>query len=338
MLLFVLGLIARRTEATWDDRLTEALRAPARYLLALLLLPLLLEPLRLSLPAHEAADQARHALVVMVGTWVVTRLVGFLAGLIEAWLARGVDDEAHVRGIRTQVSILRRVISVVVLVVAAALVLVRFEAARNLGMSLLASAGIAGVVLGLAAQRSISTLLAGIQLSFTQPIRIGDTVIVEGEWGWIEEINLTYVVVKVWDLRRLVVPIGRFLETPFQNWTKVSPEILGTVEVFADYTCPVERVREEVKRLCEGNPLWDGKACGLQVTGATDRTITLRALVSSADAGKNWDLRCLVRERLVAFLQELEGGRYLPRARVDLPLPEGTAQLAAAAVAPLARS
>jgi small-conductance mechanosensitive channel len=185
-------------------------------------------------------------------------------------------------------------------------------------MSMLASAGVAGVVIGLAAQKSISNLLAGIQLSLTQPVRIGDTVIVEGEWGWIEEITLTYVVVKIWDLRRLVVPIGTFLDKPFQNWSRNSTEILGTVEVFADWQVNVAEVRAELERIVETERggLWDGKVVGLQVTALSDRAMTLRALVSATDSGKAWDLRCLVRERLVDWLQQQPEG--LPRVRTEL--------------------
>jgi small-conductance mechanosensitive channel len=192
------------------------------------------------------------------------------------------------------------------------------------GVSILASAGIAGIVIGFAAQRSLATLLAGLQLSVSQPVRIGDTVIVEGEWGWIEEITLTYVVVKIWDLRRLIVPITYFLEKPFQNWTKFSPDLLGTVVIHADYTVPIDAVREEVKRLCEADARWDGKVAELVVLEATERTVALRALVSAADAGKQWDLRCSVREGLVRFLQQLDGGRHLPKSRVAAE--EGTSR------------
>lgn len=317
LLLRVVGSVARRTRATWDDRLVNALRPPLRFFLALVALEWLATPLRLSAPAHDVIDGVRSILFAVTVAWVSVRLVTFVATTLEETLTSGVKDEAQVRGVRTQVLIMRRIASVVVTVVACALILTRFEVVRTIGVSMLASAGIAGIVFGLAAQRPISALLAGIQLSITQPIRIGDTVIVEGEWGWIEEIHLTYVVVKVWDLRRLIVPINKFLETTFQNWTKVSPEIMGTVEVFADYSTPVDLVRAELERICKENARWDQKVCGLQVTAVSPQTVTLRALVSSKDAGTNWDLRCDVREELVEFLQRLDGGRYLPRARVD---------------------
>jgi small-conductance mechanosensitive channel len=307
--------LARRTEARWDDRLIAAVRGPSRFLMAILLLGALLPLLRLAIPAREAIERTRVVGLLLVATWLGLHLVTFLAETaLDALAGEGADDSRR-RGVRTQITVLQRIASVVVGVVGSGMVLTQFEIVRHLGVSILASAGIAGMVVGLAAQKPIASLLAGLQLSLTQPVRIGDTVIVEGEWGWVEEIHLTYVVVKVWDLRRLVVPIGTFLDKPFQNWTKVSPEILGTVEIPADFATPVEEVRKELTRLVQGNPNWDGKVAGLQVTAATERTMTLRALVSSPDASKCWDLRCAVREGLIRFLQRLEGGRYLPRTR-----------------------
>lgn len=310
--------LVRRTDVQWDDRLFEAIRTPLRALLMLTLTSGLVRPLRLALPAYEAIETILQTLLITTTAWMTTRLVRFTAEMVTERAAARLTDAAQIRGSKTRVVILRRVVNIVVGVVAVALVLLQFDVVRKVGVSLLASAGIAGIVVGFAAQKSISTLLAGLQLSFSQPIRIGDSVIVEGEWGWIEEITLTFVVVKIWDLRRLVVPITYFLEKPFQNWTKVSPDLLGTVVFYADYTVPVDVLREEVKRLCEAHPNWDGKVAGLVVVDATEHTIALRALVSSSDAGKLWDLRCAVREGLIQRLQTLDGGRYLPKARVSL--------------------
>jgi small-conductance mechanosensitive channel len=196
---------------------------------------------------------------------------------------------------------------------------------RVVGTSLLASAGVAGLVVGLSAQRTIATVLAGLQLSLTQPLRAGDVVIMEGEWGTVEEITLTYVVVRIWDQRRLVVPITKVLEAPFQNWTRAGSELLGTVFLHADHRVPVQLVREELARFVETRPEWDRRVVGVQVTDATERGVVLRALVSSADASRGWDLRCAVREHLVGFLQRLEGGRYLPRTRLEPADPAGGA-------------
>jgi hypothetical protein len=202
--------------------------------------------------------------------------------------------------------------------------LMTFDSVRQFGISLLASAGIAGVVLGFAAQKSLGTLLAGIQIAVSQPVRLDDVVIVEGEWGRIEEITLTYVVVRIWDERRLIVPVTYFLDNAFQNWTYTSAEILGTVYIYADYSVPVEMVRKELKNILDSTDLWDGRLWSLLVTDSTERTMEMRALVSAANSSKAWDLRCLVRERLIDFLQREYPGS-LPRVRLESrpAIPEG---------------
>jgi len=195
--------------------------------------------------------------------------------------------------------------------------LMTFEKVRQLGTSILASAGVIGIIVGVAAQRTIATFLAGIQIAVTQPIRIDDVVIVENEWGRIEEITLTYVVVRIWDLRRLVLPITYFIEKPFQNWTRVTADILGTVFIYVDYTVPIQAVREELHRILQNSKLWDKKVWGLQVTNTTEHTVELRALMSAPDASSAWDLRCEVRERLVEFIQK----NYpdgLPKVRAEI--------------------
>jgi small-conductance mechanosensitive channel len=324
----VLHLVGRATVLTksgWDDQLVAAGRGPLRFLVSVLWLALGGRLLLLPPPAQHAVDVGARSVVIAAVAWFLLRFVRLAASFVEQKVAHegSGEDVARARGLRTQLAVLRRVMEVAVVLVAASLLLLQFEAVRNVGVSLLASAGIAGLVIGLAAQKSISTLLAGIQLSITQPVRIGDTVIVENEWGWIEEITLTYVVVKVWDLRRLVIPMTHFLDKPFQNWSKVSPEILGTVEVYADFRTDVAAVRAELKRILEqeSEGLWDGKVHGLQVTGCSERTMLLRALVSAADAGKAWDLRCLVREKLIAWLQRQPQGLPLVRAEASHSLP-----------------
>jgi hypothetical protein len=186
----------------------------------------------------------------------------------------------------------------------------------------LASAGIVGLVIGFATQKTVSTVLAGLQIAITQPIRVDDVVIVENEWGRIEEITLTYVVVRLWDLRRLVVPITYFIEKPFQNWTRVSADLMGTVSIYSDYTLPVQSLREELHSILRASNLWDGRVWGLQVTGATERALELRALMSASDASSAWDLRCDVREKLVAFIQN-KYPESLPRLRAELSSGQG---------------
>jgi small-conductance mechanosensitive channel len=198
-----------------------------------------------------------------------------------------------------------------------------FSKVRQLGTSILASAGIVGIIVGIAAQRSIATLLAGFQIAITQPIRLDDVVIVENEWGRIEEITLTYVVVRIWDLRRLVVPITYFLEKPFQNWTRVSADLLGTVFIYVDYTVPVQAVREKLRGILEHSTQWDGQVCVLQVTNTTEHTVELRALMSAVDSSSAWELRCHVREKLVEFIQK-NYPESLPKLRTDLKQPWGS--------------
>jgi hypothetical protein len=215
-----------------------------------------------------------------------------------------------------------------------------FPSIRHVGESLFASAGLAALAAGLAAKSTLSSLVAGVQIALTQPIRLDDVVIVEGEWGWVEEITTTYVIVRIWDLRRLVLPLSYFIEKPFQNWTRQTADILGTVFLYTDYTVPVEEVRQEVHRILEASGMWDGKVWNLQVTDAKDHVIELRALMSAPNGGKAWDLRCHVREKLIEFMQR-KYPQSLPRVRAELDrgasdgqnkngaraLPEGAAQL-----------
>jgi len=313
---------AKLTKSGWDDQLLAASRGPVRYALVAVLCTAGSRVLMMPPPAQHVLDLSARSLLLVSGAWFVLRFVRLSASFIEEKVVSGAgEDVGRARGLRTQLVVMRRIIEAATYVITASLLLLQFEGVRNVGVSLLASAGLAGLVIGLAAQKSISTLLAGIQLSITQPVRIGDTVIVENEWGWIEEITLTYVVVKVWDLRRLVVPMTHFLDKPFQNWSKVSPDILGTAEIYADYRTDVPALRAELSRVLnnEGRALWDGKAQGLQVTALSERTMTLRALVSASDAGKAFDLRCIVREKLIDYLGRQPHGLPVVRAEGLLP-------------------
>jgi small-conductance mechanosensitive channel len=326
------------TASGWDDQLLAAGRGPVRYALGAVLSTAGSRLLALPPPAQHALDLGARSLLLVAAAWFVLRFVRLSAHFIEEKVVSGAGaDVGRARGLRTQLVVMRRIVEAATYVITASLLLLQFEGVRNVGVSLLASAGLAGLVVGLAAQKSISTLLAGIQLSITQPVRIGDTVIVENEWGWIEEITLTYVVVKVWDLRRLVVPMSHFLDKPFQNWSKVSPDILGTAELYVDYRTDVEAVRRELSRVLrdEGRALWDGKVEGLQVTACSERTMTLRALVSAADAGKAFDLRCIVRERLIAWLGRQPQG--LPVLRAEALQPPEAVESRTAAVLPSAQ-
>ncbi len=226
-------------------------------------------------------------------------------------------DNLKARKVYTQFMLMENIIIFIIIILSLSIALMSFPAIRAIGVSLLTSAGIAGIIIGLAAQKAIGTILAGIQIAFTQPIRLEDVVIVEGEWGWIEEITLTYVVVRIWDKRRLVVPTTYFIDHTFQNWTRTSAEILGTVYIYTDYTVKVDKLREELTRLLESSNLWDKKVNVLQVTNATDKTLELRALMSASNSPTAWDLRVYIREHLIKFLQ-VNYPESLPKTRLSM--------------------
>jgi small-conductance mechanosensitive channel len=226
-------------------------------------------------------------------------------------------DNLKARRVYTQFKIIEKILNFVVILIAIATALMTFDGIRKIGISLFASAGVAGIILGFAAQKMIGTVLAGFQIAITQPIRLEDVVIVEGEWGWIEEITLTYVVVRIWDKRRLIVPTTYFIEKPFQNWTRVSAEILGTVFIYTDYAVPFEEIRNELTRILKSDKNWDGQVNVLQVTNATEKTVEIRALMSAVDSPTAWDLRVNVREKLIEFLQK-KYPMSLPRTRLTI--------------------
>ncbi len=256
------------------------------------------------------------AFIASIG-WLAIAMLDVLRDYISRRDALGLSDNLAARRVRTQVQVLRHIAVVVIVTLTIAIMVMTFPNVRHLGESLFASAGLAAVVAGLAARTTLSTLLAGVQVALTQPIRLEDVVIVEGEWGWVEEITTTYVVVRVWDLRRLIVPLSYFIEKPFQNWTRNTADLLGTAFIYTDYTVPVNEVREELHRILQSSGMWDGKVWGLQVTNATEHTLELRALMSAPGSSAAWDLRCHVREKLIAFLQE-HHPQSLPRVRAEV--------------------
>jgi small-conductance mechanosensitive channel len=235
--------------------------------------------------------------------WLMTTLVQVVSTLITTRYSITVADNLHARRIHTQTQVLQRIIVVCIVVVTIAVMLMTFPSARQIGTSVFASAGIAGVIVGMAARSTFASLIAGLQVAITQPIRIDDAVVVENEWGWIEEIESTYVVIRLWDLRRLIVPLSYFIEKPFQNWTRTTAEIIGIVFIYVDYTLPVQPVRDELQRALKSSGLWNGKTCVLQVTDFSETTMQLRCLMSANSSSIAFDLRCLVRERLIEFLQ-----------------------------------
>jgi small-conductance mechanosensitive channel len=304
LLSFATERLARRTQTIIDDSLIKNLRRPSQVLIPLLFAILILPALSVSL---KTTDVLRHLLslgIIASVAWLIVRTTYVLDDIVLSRYRIDERDNLQARKIYTQLQVFKRIIIVVVSILALATMLLTFEKVRQLGTGILASAGIVGIVLGLSAQRTIGTILAGLQIAITQPIRIDDVVIVENEWGRIEEITFTYVVVRIWDLRRLVLPITYFIEKPFQNWTRVTADILGTVFLYVDYTVPVQAIREELHRILKGSRYWNRNAWGLQPTNSTDRAVELRALMSASDASSAWNLRCEVREKLIEFIQK----------------------------------
>lgn len=297
--------------------LISATDGPIRLALVVIAIAIVLPVVPLERAARTAvAHGLGVAFIVLLG-WSATAAITLAA---DFYLRRSSVESAAsslARKHLTQVRVLRRVATTVVVIVTVAAALMTFESVKQYGVSLIASAGAAGLVVGLAARPLLTNLFAGIQIAITQPIRIGDAVIVENEWGWVEEITGTYVVIKAWDWRRLVVPLSYFLEKPFQNWTLQSTDLIGSVLLWVDYTVPVARIRTRLEEIARSTKLWDGQVVNLQVVDSNERALQLRALVSARTSEQAWDLRCEVREKLIAFLQE-DYPTALPKQRAEV--------------------
>ena len=296
--------VTLRSTSTLQLLLAKQTRPPVRYILPLLALTIAL-PLT-SLPEGFRAGFQHFITICLISScgWLLITLVEVTSTLVTTRYSIAVADNLHARRIHTQTQVLQRVFVICIIVVTIGVVLMTFPGARQIGTSVFASAGIAGVIIGMAARSTFASLIAGLQVALTQPIRIDDAVVVEGEWGWIEEIESTYVVIRLWDLRRLIVPLSYFIEKPFQNWTRTTAEIIGSVFVYVDYKLPVEAVRAELQRILQNSDLWNRKTCVLQVTDFTETTMQLRCLMSANSSSLAFDLRCHVREQLIKFLQE----------------------------------
>ncbi|WP_282262451.1 mechanosensitive ion channel family protein [Stenotrophomonas sp. PS02301] len=298
-------------------RIARVISRPLAFALPLLLLIPALEATPLQEHRLEQALRLLHIGVTGCVIWLLVRAVAAGEQAILRDHPMEVADNLEARRIQTQTRVLSRVLMGAIILVGVSLILLTFPMVRQIGTALLASAGIIGLVAGIAAKPVFGNLIAGLQIALTQPIRLDDVVIVEGEWGRVEEINSSYVVVRIWDARRMVVPLTWFIEHPFQNWTRRSADLLGTAFLWLDYTAPIPAIRAELERICNGEALWDGQVCVTQVTETSEHTLQVRLLVSARNSGDAFDLRCIVRERMLDFLAR-EHPQSLPRTRAEL--------------------
>ncbi|HDZ37613.1 MAG TPA: mechanosensitive ion channel [Marinobacter sp.] len=296
------------------------LDAAARALgvvLCLLVLNGVLEAAPEDLPLLAELQHVATLLLILSLTWAGVRCTSAIGDVIVTLNPVMGDEWKRARKVETQTRFLVRGLNILIVIVGLGSALMTFEGVRHVGGSLLASAGVGGIILGFAARPVLGNLLAGMQIALTQPFRIDDVLRVQDEWCWVEEVTATYVVLRIWDLRRLIVPLQWFIENPFQNWSRNTADMMGTVYLWLDYAIPVEPLREEFGRLLRQAPQWDGKTETVQVTDSSEQALQIRFLMSATDSSRAWDLRCSVREGLVAFVQR-RYPEYLPRVRARL--------------------
>lgn len=315
----VLDRVARRLFRRFSpaERVLEYTRRPTQILLPLLFIHVALADAAVPAGVLVGLRQLMSIAVILLVTLFVIRFIAAFADDVVARHPTDAADNLRARSVQTQVRVLARTAMFIVGLLGLGSMLMTFPNVRQIGASLLASAGLAGIVAGLAARPVLGNLIAGLQIALAQPIRVDDVLIVEGEWGRVEEITGTYVVVRIWDDRRLIVPLEYFIQNPFQNWTRRTSDLIGSVFLWVDYRMPVQPLREQLKRILEDAPEWDGRVCVLQVTDFSEKSMQLRALVSTRDAGRGWDLRCKVREQLIAYMQD-NYAEWLPQVRATL--------------------
>lgn len=321
---FLIGLFNRTFGKRYTNLATIARRSRPITRLAFFILALALTVPLLNVPYRFIGDiyHAMVVLMILLVGWAAIIVLGVVADRYARHFRLDVEDNLQARRYITQIRVMRRVINVLIVIVTVGLALMTFEPVRQYGLSLFASAGVAGLIVGFAARPVLSNIIAGIQIALTQPIRIEDAVVVEGEWGWIEEIAATYVVIRIWDWRRLVVPLSYFVEKPFQNWTRESASIIGSVHWRVDYTVPVQEVREKLEEFLDDSKLWDRNVVNLQVVESDERGLLLRALMTASTSPRAWDLRCEIREKMIGWLQQTYP-QCLPRVRAELPAEPG---------------
>lgn len=310
ILFWVLRRMARRKTALLGQSITRHAQKPTRWIFPLIAILSILPGLPLTPRVMSALEHIVGLGLIAAMAWLVILVVEVTSDIITGRYRIDVSDNLTARRIQTQFRVLHRVVVVLVVIVTIAIMLMTFPAIKHIGESVLASAGLASLIVGLAMKGTLSNLVAGIQIAFTQPFRIEDAVVIEGEWGWIEEIGTMYVVVRIWDLRRLVLPLSYFLDHPFQNWTYKSADLLAHCYIYTDYTVPVQELRDELGRILKSTPLWAGKVCVLQVSQLQQFTVQIRALMDARNSSDAWDLRCIVRERIIEFLTKNYPGSF----------------------------
>lgn len=299
------------------SRIANACHAPTRFVLPLIALQAVWQIAPRNFPLIAEVRHANVLLLLACLTWLGMRVVrGTAQGLVAQYPLEA-EDNLNARRVHTQTKVLANILVIGILVTGLGAMLMTFPEARQFGASLLASAGVVGIIVGMAARPVLGNLVAGLQIALSQPLRIDDVLIVQGEWGRVEEITGTYVVLKIWDQRRLVIPLQWFIENPFQNWSRHNPELIGTVFLWVDYTTPIPALRTALDRICAASPAWDRRYCKLDVTDTAAHGIQLRAEVTAANADLLWRVRCDVREGMVDFLQR-EYPHNLPRMRAEL--------------------
>jgi len=313
----MLRRFTRKPGALLGASLVKYGRRPSLWILPLVAALAVLPGLPLPAEMRDALEHLAGLGIVASIAWLFVISIAVSSDILAARYRVDVADNLVARRIQTQFMVVRRVGVVLVIVVATAVGLMTFPAIKHIGISLLASAGVASLVIGMSMKDTLANLIAGVQIAFAQPFRMGDAVVIEGEWGWIEEIGMMYVVVRIWDLRRLVLPLMYFLEHPIQNWTRTSADLLAYTYIYVDYTTPVDELRNELQRILESTPLWNRQLCQLQVSDSDQLTMQLRALMDVRNSSDAWDLRCLVREKLIAFMQK-NYPECLPRHRAEL--------------------
>jgi small-conductance mechanosensitive channel len=321
----VLTRVTRRRGTLLGQSLVRHGKGPALWIFPLIAVLMILPGLPLFDALKTALEHIAGLGLIATMAWLAILLIEVTSDVMAGRYRIDVADNLQARRIQTQFQMVHRIATILVVVVAVSVMLMTFPAIKHIGISILASAGVVSLVVGMAMKDTLANLIAGVQIAFAQPFRIGDAVVVENEMGWIEEIGMMYVVVRIWDLRRLVLPLSYFLTNSFQNWTRTSADMLAYTYIYADYSVPVDAVREEFKRICEASPMWNKKVCGLQVSDSDQRTVQLRALMDVRNSSDAWDLRCLVREKLIAFLQQNYPGS-LPRYRGELDANKGGIQ------------